>query len=119
MIRNLLVAAFVAGLLFQQTIVAYATDCKKWTYDFSETVTYSNTALEACKKYVREKYTNDNYAASVEATNDPEMQRCSAGDTYIGLVYLKECAACCKKPSQQSVLRQSVLSNPFDKISNE
>ena len=74
--------------------------CKKWTYDFSEIVKYSETPLEACKNYVKEKYPNDNYKASVEATGDPETFRCSAGDTYIGLVYQRACESCCKKPEQ-------------------
>lgn len=122
LIQNLFVATLVAGLIFQQSVVANAV-CKKWTYDFSEKVTYSDTALEACKKYVKEKYTNDNYAASVEPTNDPEVQRCSAGDTYFGLVYLKECATCCKKPSQsQPVLGQSAscsVSRPENNLSDK
>lgn len=125
-IRYLFVTAFVSAL-FQQAIVANAADCKKWTYDFSEKVTYSDTALEACKKYVKEKYTNDNYAASVEPTNDPETQRCSAGDTYFGLVYLKECSTCCKKPANspsqpQPVLSQSAscsVSRPANNVSDK
>jgi hypothetical protein len=60
---------------------------KKWTYDFSETVKYFDTPLEACKSYVKEKYPSDNYKASIEATKDPETYRCSADGTYIGLVY--------------------------------
>lgn len=82
---------------------AQRTACKKWTYDHSETVRYSDTALGACKSYVKEKYPNDNYAAAVEATNDPKMFRCSAGDTYIGIVYLRECESCCKTPSHSMV----------------
>ena len=75
--------------------------CKKWTYDFSEVVKYSETPLDACKNYVREKYPNDNYKASVEATNDPETYRCSASETFIGVVYQRECDSCCKKPTQR------------------
>jgi hypothetical protein len=74
--------------------------CKKWTYDFSEVVKYSDTALEACKSYVKEKYPSDDYKASVEATNDAETYRCSADETYIGLVYKRECDSCCNKPSR-------------------
>lgn len=74
--------------------------CKKWTYDFSEVVKYAETPLDACKNYVKEKYPNDNYRASVEATNDPETYRCSASETYIGVVYQRECETCCKKPTQ-------------------
>ena len=73
--------------------------CKKWTYDFSEVVRYFDAPLDACKSYVKEKYPNDNYQASVEATNDAETYRCSADATYIGLVYLRACESCCKKPS--------------------
>lgn len=60
---------------------------KKWSYDFSENVKYFDTPLEACKSYVKEKYPNDNYKAAIEATKDPETYRCSADETYIGLVY--------------------------------
>ncbi len=84
--------------------------CKKWTYDFSEVVKYFDTPLDACKSYVKEKYPNANYKASVEAANDPEIFRCSADATYIGLVYQKECESCCKKTSQ------SWLSQPDAKL---
>jgi hypothetical protein len=60
---------------------------KKWTYDFSETVKYFDTPLDACKGYVKEKYPSFNYKASIEATKDPETYRCSADETYIGVVY--------------------------------
>jgi hypothetical protein len=60
---------------------------KKWTYDFSETVKYFDTPLDACKGYVKEKYPSFNYKASIEATKDPETYRCSADENYIGLVY--------------------------------
>lgn len=74
--------------------------CKKWTYDFSETVKYFDTPQEACKAYVKEKYPSNNYKAIVEATNDAETFRCSADDTYIGVVYKRECDSCCNKPTQ-------------------
>ena len=86
--------------------------CKKWTYDFSEVVKYSETPLEACKNYVKEKYPNDNYKPSVEATNDPETYRCSASETYIGVVYMRECESCCKSPTQ--VRKQSQALSALD-----
>jgi hypothetical protein len=81
--------------------------CKKWTYDFSEVVKYAETPLDACKNYVKEKYPNDNYKASVEATNDPETYRCSASETFIGVVYKRECESCCKRPSQPQYAERS------------
>jgi len=90
----------VLALPFAMVANGQKPKCKKWTYDFSEVVKYSETSLEACKNYVKEKYPNDNYKASVEATNDSETYRCSADETYIGIVYQRECESCCKKPSQ-------------------
>lgn len=100
--------------------------CKKWTYDFSEVVKYFETPQEACKAYVKEKYPTDNYKASVEATNDAETYRCSADETYIGLVYKRECDSCCntRTPEQQSQeysnlqngLINSLCLSPFSKM---
>jgi|GEM_PF-5583443 len=86
----------VFTLLFAVVANGQKAKCKKWSYDFSETVKYFDTPQEACKAYVKEKYPNDNYKASVETTNDAETYRCSADDTYIGLVYKRECDSCCK-----------------------
>lgn len=104
MAKRLLV---ICVLMFGVTMIAdgQKVTCKKWTYDFSEVVKYSETPLDACKNYVKEKYPNDNYKASVEATNDAETFRCSAGDTYIGVVYKRECQTCCKKPAQATGIR--------------
>lgn len=77
---------------------------KKWTYDFSETVKYFDTPLEACKSFVKEKYPNDNSKASVEATNDPEIYRCYADENYFGVVYKRECKSC---QSELTQARQS------------
>jgi hypothetical protein len=99
MAKRLLV---ICMLMFGLTLMANGQKvaCKKWTYDFSDVVKYSETPLDACKNYVKEKYPNDNYKASVEATNDAETFRCSASDTYIGVVYKRACETCCKKPAQ-------------------
>jgi hypothetical protein len=97
-----LVLSLILGLSFVMVAYGQKPNCKKWTYDFSEVVKYFETPLDACKSYVKEKYPNDNYQASIEPTNDPETHRCSAGETYIGLVYKRECRACCKKPSHSS-----------------
>jgi len=85
-------------------------NCKSWTYDFSEVVKYSETPLAACQNYVKEKYPNENYKASVEATGDREIFRCSGDDTYIGIVYQKECRDCCQKPSQNHLFSEGVRS---------
>lgn len=113
LIRGLLNAALVVGLMFQQAVAMQSATaaCKKWTYDHSETVKYSDTPLKACENYVKEKYPNDNEKASIEATNDPEMYRCSGGSTYIGIVYLRECANCCKKPAFS--LQLSIIQKTF------
>ncbi|MGI8641839.1 MAG: hypothetical protein ACR2MG_18065 [Pyrinomonadaceae bacterium] len=87
----LIIALF---LLFGIIANSQSVKQKKWTYDFSEVIKYFDTPLEACQSYTKEKYPNDNYKASVEATNDPETYRCSADDTYFGLVYKTECKSC-------------------------
>jgi hypothetical protein len=94
-----LILCLILSLAFAMVANGQKPKCKKWTYDFSEVVKYFETPLEACKSYVKEKYPNGNYQASIEATSDPETNRCSAGDTYIGVVYKRECDNCCKKPT--------------------
>jgi hypothetical protein len=78
-----LVLFIVFALLFTTIANSQKVKCKKWTYDFSETVKYFDT---------------------VEATNDAETFRCSADDTYIGVVYKRECASCCKPLESISTL---------------
>ena len=102
--RRLMVVSLLA-LAFTLVANGQKPKCKKWSYDFSEVVKYFDTPLDACKSYVKEKYPNDNYPASVEAANDPEIFRCSAGETYIGVVYQRECESCCKKTARASQLR--------------
>ena len=99
-ISQLLIIATVCAMVAN----AQKAKCKKWTYDFSETVKFFDTSLEACKSYVKDKYPKDKYRATVEAASDPEMNRCSADETYVGIVYKRECDSCCNKPSQ---VRQS------------
>ena len=89
-----LVLVFAVAACFTAAAAGQGSQRKKWTYDFSETVRYFDTPLEACKSYVKEKYPADNYKASIEATNDPETYRCSADETYFGLVYKRECKSC-------------------------
>lgn len=102
----------VFALSFSTIANGQKTKCKKWTYDFSETVKYFDAPLEACKSYVKEKYPNDNYKASIEATNDAESFRCSADGDYFGLVYKRECDSCCDKPSY-ALLFQTDCQQPF------
>jgi len=82
---------------FVFAIIANAQGVKcKWTHDIvddSGKTEYFETPLDACKDYVKDKYPNDNYKASIEATNSPDMFRCSAGDTYIGLVSREGCSS--------------------------
>lgn len=116
----------ICVLLFAVVANGQKAKCKKWTYDFSEVVKYLDTPQEACKAYVKEKYPNDNYKASVEATNDPESFRCSADETYIGIVYKRECASCCnvqlleqnfqKKSDLQNGAISSLCLSPFSKM---
>lgn len=90
MAKKGLVLVIVFTVCLTTAAAGQSSQRKKWTYDFSETVKYFDTPLEACKSYVKEKYPADNYKASIEATNDPETYRCSADETYIGLVYKRE-----------------------------
>lgn len=97
-IGRVFVLFIVFALFFTAVAKGQKAKCKKWTYDFSEVVKYFDTPQEACKAYVKEKYPNDNYKAVVEATKDAETFRCSADDTYMGVVYKRECDSCCSKP---------------------
>ncbi|GEM_PF-3292080 len=110
--RLILIALF----MFIFTIVVNGQGVKcKWTHDImddSGKTEYFETPLEACKDYVKDKYPNENYKATIEPTNSPDMYRCSAGDTYIGLVSKEGCNSFSDEPCLLAREEIAILAMP-------